>query len=229
MFHAILFLERIMIRSWIILLSLGNLCAENAREEAFSYIYEAKVWGCNSDGEGASGGGSVEETTRQYRKFLQDFFAVYEIRSVVDAGCGDWEFSKLIDWRNIHYVGYDIVDSVIKRNQAKYTSGNIHFIHADAINEDLPSADLLICKDVLQHLSNSDILAFLPQLKKYKYCLITNDVDPRTLTSSNPDIQSGGYRQVDLTKPPFFLMGKKVLTFESAYNRKQVLFIKNTP
>ncbi len=215
-------------RGWsvfVLALSIGNLYADNVREAAFNRIYKDRIWGSNAEGEGASGGGSKEETTRQYRQFLQDFFAVYEIESVVDVGCGDWEFSRLIDWGNIHYVGYDLVGSVIKKNQAKYATDHIYFVHGDAINEDLPSADLLICKDVLQHLSNRDILAFIPQLKKYKYCLITNDVDSRTLTSSNPDIQSGESRPVDLTRPPFFLRGEKVLTFQSSYDLKQTLLL----
>ena len=36
-----------------------------------------------------------------YQQFLKD----NAIRSVVDAGCGDWEFSQAIDWTGIDYKG----------------------------------------------------------------------------------------------------------------------------
>jgi hypothetical protein len=91
----------------------------------------------------------------------------------------------------------------------------------------LPSADLLICKDVLQHLPNEDILLLLPQLKKFKHCLLINDVNPMSLTSDNPNCSLVGYRHLDLTKPPFNLSGQKILTFISVSFTKQILYIKN--
>jgi len=48
-----------------------------------------------------TGFGSLPWTTESYRRLLQDFLACRAIRSVVDVGCGDWQFSRLIDWRGI--------------------------------------------------------------------------------------------------------------------------------
>lgn len=200
------------------------LFSERSNEEAFTYIYQNKMWGMRN-GEGTSGEGSMLETTETYRQFLQSFFSTHNIRSVVDVGCGDWEFSRAMNWEGIEYVGYDVVPSVIEKNQAKFTTDAIHFVHGDATAIDLPSADLLICKDVLQHLPNQDIQTFIKQLGKFKYCLITNDVYPQTMTSPNYPIERGGFRPVDLTKPPFFLKGMKVMTFVSGQSLKQTLLI----
>ena len=197
-------------------------------EEAFTDIYNTGEWGRNKFGEGTSGPGSLPETTELYRIFIQQFLDQNQIQSVVDMGCGDWSFSRLINWENVNYMGYDVVKSVIEKNQAEFTQPNIHFYHGDALTTDLPPADLLICKDVLQHLSNEDISSFIQQLPKFKFCLITNDVDRRTLSSSNPDIHTGGFRQLDLTKAPFNLAGTVALIYVSDRATKQVLLIDDS-
>lgn len=151
-----------------------------------------------------------------------------QIKTVVDLGCGDWQFSKTIDWKDIQYKGFDVVEGVIQQNQKLYGKKNISFIHADATSYDLPAADLLICKEVLQHLPFKDIFSILSQIKKYKYCLILNDVDPITLSQVNSDIRRGHYRALDLTQAPFYLKGRKVLSYASGIETKQLLLIDNT-
>jgi SAM-dependent methyltransferase len=202
----------------------------NETEASFTRIYKSGVWGKNQDGEGSSGGGSTVEATAEYRRFLQKFLIDQKIQSVIDVGCGDWEFSQLIDWGNIQYTGYDIVSFVIEKNRKRFEKSTISFEHKNAIETDLPKADLLICKEVLQHLSNKDIKQFLNQIHKFKYCLITNDVNPSTLSSDNRDIENGDYRHLDLTKAPFFINGIPVLTYQvpyGFYEVKQVLLIIN--
>ena len=83
---------------------------------AFSHIYEHAIWGKNKEGVASSGGGSTLERTQEYRKLLQIFLHEKNIKTVVDAGCGDWEFSAHIDWTGIEYKGYDAVQSVIQKN-----------------------------------------------------------------------------------------------------------------
>ena len=195
------------------------LCGET-NEHVFTNIYHNKTWGTNRQGEGHSGGGSTLQSTEQYRKFLQNFLLTHQITSVVDLGCGDWEFSKSMNWTNINYLGIEVVKSLVEKNQTKYGSLTINFVHMSD-SSDLPSSDLLIIKDVLQHLSNQDIFTILGQFPKYKYVLITNDIDQKTLTSTNPDIPSGEYRVLDLTKHPFLLKASKVLTYKTVQNRSK--------
>ncbi len=195
-------------------------------EDIFTDVYNRGEWGRNEEGQGHSGEGSTEENTRIYRCFLEQFLASKQIKSVVDLGCGDWQFSKLINWDGINYTGIDVVKHVIDKNQALYSAPNINFIHSNGLFN-LPEADLIICKDVLQHLPNEIIALFLPQLSRYKHCLITNCVNPDSLTSDNPNIFPGHYRLLDLTKPPFNIPGRKILTFIAGSTTKQVLYIYN--
>jgi SAM-dependent methyltransferase len=196
-----------------------------SREAAFDSIYKSAMWGANAQGAGNSGFGSTLRTTLLYRTFLGQLLKDLKIQSVVDAGCGDWEFSQAIDWTGIDYKGYDIVPAVIEHDKASYAKPNIQFFNADIIETDLPPADLLISKHVLQHLPNADVQKFLTrQLHKYKYVLLTDGVSVGSMSSTNPDIKPGQYRPLDLTRPPFNLRGAKVLTWWDGRDMHQVLF-----
>ncbi len=206
------------------------LVSEDEAEKAFTKIYKEKKW-INKPEDPLSGYGSSMLATEQYRAYLQSFLEEANITSVVDLGCGDWAFSQAIDWGSINYIGFDVVKSIILQNQQKFGKANISFVHGNGVQSNLPEADLLICKDVLQHLPNSDIQLAIKQFHKFKYCLITNDVNPQTLTSDNPDISYGGHHFLDLTAPPFSVNGDKVLHYaldvRSRVEIKQVLLIVN--
>ena len=144
------------------------------------------------------------EVTREYRAYIEDFIKKHAVKSVVDAGCGDWSFSSAIDWGDASYLGVDIASDVIEAVRNKHEKGKIKFVVGD-ITEDLPAADLLISKDVLQHLSNELILKFIKnnlRKDKYKWVILTNDRG-----SENRDIRSGLHRMIDLTAPPFNVKG----------------------
>lgn len=196
-------------------------------EAAFTQIYDKAIWARNDQGKGSSGEGSTADTTFLYRCFLKNFFKENDIHSVVDGGCGDWEFSRLIDWQGINYTGYDVVKTVID-SDAQYASPTIQFVHANFSTTDLPSADLFICKDVLQHLPNDVILALIPQLKKFKYCLIINDTAVRSQAGNQSNVDTiGGYRLLDLSQPPFNLAGERLGLFDSGLTKKEIFLIKN--
>lgn len=196
--------------------------AENTSENVFTDIYQRGVWGS----QWFSGGGAETQNARSYVSFLQKFLRAKNIKTVVDVGCGDWQFSQYVDWNGITYTGYDVVKHIIEINQERFAEPGVVFIHADVLNTDLPQADLLICKDVLQHLSNSDVKHFLQQLQKFQYCLITNDIERRNGSANNIDIERGAYRPLDLTMPPFNLKGKNVLLYQSDWSIKQVFLVE---
>lgn len=138
--------------------------------------------------------------------FLQDFFKTHKIKSIVDCGCGDWQFSKNIDFSGISYKGFDVADFVISQNNAKYKKENVNFFLYNGDFSTLPSADLIICKDVLQHLPNAKIKEFIDNLHKFRFALITNDISGYYGDElTNADIMIGGYRALDLRDEPFNL------------------------
>jgi SAM-dependent methyltransferase len=173
--------------------------------QTFNRIYSEGVWGRNVAGAGTSGTGSTLEITREYRAYLQEFIRTHHVTSIVDAGCGDWSFSSTIDWADASYLGVDIASDVIETVRSKHEKGKITFRVGD-ITEELPAADLLISKDVLQHLPNELVHKFIRNnLKKgkYKWVLLTNDRG----RNGNGDTVPGGYRAIDLAAPPFEVKG----------------------
>lgn len=176
-------------------------------KKVFSKIYKEGLWN-----EG-SGDGSKIENVREYVDVLQKYIDKPEIKTVLDLGCGDWQFSKFLDLSSVLYLGVDVVDSVIDSNIDLYSASNIDFISRDIITYELPQVDLIICKDVLQHLSNRDVISVLIKIiKSSKFALITNDFNPES--TSNIDIENGDYRYLDLTLSPFFLDVVTVLEFK---------------
>ncbi len=203
---------------------------------AMKHIFE-RIY-ANNDWAHGSGEGSLPTHTRPYVAFLQKFLRRHSISSVVDFGCGDWQFSRFVDWSRTTYLGYDVVGSVISANRSRYQTSQISFHEVGAPPFDLPAADLLIIKDVLQHWSDRAILDFLPVLANFRFALITNCVNPFGVTENLP-IADGGFRYLDVRLNPFHLDAREVFSFSNRrtlwdvpFGRprwvKKVLLIENT-
>ena len=184
-----------------------------AHAEIFDFIYASDGW------EGGSGAGSTPQATAQYRAFLKDFIAEKAIKSVVDLGCGDWQSSELIDWNGVDYTGID-VSAVVLNNTKRFARDCVRFMQGDGRTMELPDADLLIVKDVLQHWSNDDIRAIIPKFARFRYCIIANGATEQVKNQVNAESMAGGYRPVDLALPPFSLAGTYVLSYEVSYITK---------
>jgi hypothetical protein len=107
------------------------------------------------------------------------------------------------------------VSDVVLANTRSFATDGIEFHEFDALSGVLPSADLAIMKDVLQHWSNADILAFLPKLKTFDRVLITNGFPEHAMRQLNADIRPGEYRSIDLSLPPFNLKGSFVFWYNA--------------
>ena len=203
-------------------------------ERVFSEIYRTHSW----LGSSRSGPGSEPERTRKYRTIVENVLRAHHISSVVDIGCGDWAFSKLVDWGGIDYTGVDIVPDLVARLNEDFGAIQRRFIVADLVECELPGADLCIVKDVLQHLSNESVHRFLhEQLPRFRYALITNDaritklthlLRPWKLQKPNSDIANGGARSIRLMRPPFNLKARPLAWYRVLYGsllfEKEVLF-----
>ena len=180
-----------------------------SNKEVFSKIYKEDLW------HGGSGAGSEIENVKEYVNILQKYIDKPEIETVLDLGCGDWQFSKFLNLSSVSYLGVDVVESVIEFNSNSYSASNIEFISRDITTYEIPKVDLIICKDVLQHLCNKDVIEILIKIiKSSKFSLITNDFTSGG--SVNKDINNGNYRCLDLSLSPFNLDVLTVIEFERA-------------
>ncbi|HLY06463.1 MAG TPA: methyltransferase [Rhizomicrobium sp.] len=168
----------------------------------------------NNDWRHGSGEGSLALHVRPYVEFLERFLRRKRVGSVVDFGCGDWQFSQMIPWGNIEYRGFDIVPAVVAANRARFQTPRISFHEIGSDHSALPPADLLIVKDVLQHWSDETVVRFLPLLSRYRYALITNCVNPEGPTENLP-IADGDFRYVDIRLSPFHVDAREVFSFSN--------------
>jgi SAM-dependent methyltransferase len=166
----------------------------------FVGIYEQNIWRNN---ESVSGHGSTLEYTKGLRESLPSIFDALQIKSVVDAPCGDFNWMRQVPMEGMRYFGIDIVPGLIEDNKQKFSTPDISFICADISNATFPDADLFFCRDCLFHLSFEDIRGVLTSFCKsnLKYLMTTTHMVPYRF--SNYDIATGDFRVIDLFKPPF--------------------------
>ncbi|TWT67713.1 hypothetical protein Pla123a_42690 [Posidoniimonas polymericola] len=180
-------------------------------EQAFSMIYSSHAWGSES----RSGPGSVPKATAEYHAWLAEFAESRSVGSVVDVGCGDWTATQNLGWDNVDYTGVDVVPDLVDDLNTRFGNERRRFVCLDANRDELPAADLLVIKDVLQHWPLDCVHRFRGQLDRFKHAVITND-RARTVTTyalgtpvwrrqitANGDIAMGGYRTLQLNAAPF--------------------------
>lgn len=161
---------------------------------AFTDIYENDLWGLARME-------PIEDRLASYAAVIGKFIADSQASSIVEFGCGFWSYANLMDWRGLTYDGYDVVPLVVRDNSTKFAAPNIRF-HVLTESTTPVTADVLVCKDVFQHLPNEDIVHLLPLLQRTApQLLVINDVIPDDNT--NGPIERGGYRAVRLDLPPF--------------------------
>ncbi len=95
-----------------------------------------------------------------------EYIRTHGIRTVVDAGCGDFHVGQRLVKEVDSYLGLDISDYVIEQNSTKF--GNLQgvkFQQFDIIANPFPETDLLLIRQVLQHLSNDQIEKVLSNIE----------------------------------------------------------------
>lgn len=204
-------------------------------EERFTKIYDKSVWGKNWKGEGGSGkGDGTSPDSKHYINLVSKFIVDNNIKSVCDIGCGDWKFSRFIDWKGlgVNYTGVDVVESVIDTNNNDYSNDSIGFIHGDILSYDCKGFDLVLIKDVLQHFKDEDIITTCDKiLYDNKYVITTNGYkfgrSPQKNNWTTRDINNQySYHPLDINKDPFDKY--KDLVQEISYRRyKQIVIFKN--
>jgi SAM-dependent methyltransferase len=184
-------------------------------KDAMNQIYELKLWGGN-DFDFYSGTGSHKpEIINPYLDALKAFFETHNRSLVVsDLGCGDFNIGKHLTKYTKKYFAVDIVENLINRNKNSFKVDNLEFYCLDIARDELPIGDCAILRQVLQHVSNAEILNILKKIADYKYIILTEHI-PLGDFVPNKDIISGqGIRLkrnsgVNLLKPPFNLKIKE--------------------
>jgi SAM-dependent methyltransferase len=167
-------------------------------KETFTDIYENNLW---TSSESSSGIGSELKNTELIRNELPYLFQKFDIKSMLDIPCGDWNWMKKVDLSSVSYIGADIVEKLIISNKQSYP--NIDFRTLDLTTDELPKVDLVFVRDCLGHLTNENVHKAIANIRNSgsKYLLATSF----TRWNMNPDIQDGGWKCINLMIEPFYL------------------------
>lgn len=109
---------------------------------------------------------------------------------------------RTVNLGGISYLGADIVQKLIERNQ-QYATDNITFQKLNLLEDPLPQVDLLFCRDCLVHFSYDDIFKALHNIyASGSEFLLTTTFPARP---SNLPIATGQWRPLNLEQAPFCL------------------------
>jgi hypothetical protein len=194
-------------------------------EQTFDKIYEANHWG-GGRGDFCSGSGSADTFAEPYCELVRAFIAQHELKTVVDLGCGDFRVGRKICSPSIRYLGVDIVSSLTQRLNSVFGSEKTAFHQLNIVTQAPPDGDLCLIRQVLQHLSNSEIAQVLRNVQKYAYAIITEHVPvfPERVNLDKPhgpDIRIYKHSGVFLDEVPFSLKVETLL--EVPVGRDEVL------
>ncbi len=172
----------------------------NKIEKIFTDKYINNSW---KGSESKSGPGSSLNRNLLLLEKLENFVFDNNIKTIIDCGCGDFNWMKKFNFSLIEkYVGVDVVNPVIKNNNDKYSNDIISFTNSNLIEDDIDKFDLILCKDVLFHLSYDDSLSCLNNFKRSNSTFLISTTFDKF---KNKDIISGDWRPINLETEPFLL------------------------
>ena len=193
-------------------------------------IYEQHLWGGKAfdfySGEGSHDPKIVEPYLKAVISFLQSH---NKQLTVCDLGCGDFNIGKQLVKHTKTYIAVDIVDSLIERNKITFKDEHLEFQCLDITKNNLPAANCVIIRQVLQHLSNTEILKITEKLMQYKYIILTEHVPVGHFTANKDIISGQGNRLkyhsgVNLLAEPFHLkIAKQVILNTTVLDKGQIL------
>jgi len=176
-------------------------------DERFARIFATNLWSSES----RSGVGSELDATSGLREQLPLLLREIGARSLLDLPCGDFGWLSTVPL-DLDYIGADIVDDLVRANEARYGAPRRAFRRLDLTSDELPRADVVLCRDCLVHLSFAHVSKALANVGRSgaTWLLTTTFLEHH----QNVDIEDGDWRMLNLTCAPFNLPPPTVVLVE---------------
>lgn len=176
--------------------------------KTFQHIFTNNVWG---DSESVSGPGSTVAATDHLRKHLENIFTTLNIKTIVDAPCGDLNWMQHLNYKFDSYIGIDIVPDLVEKLRGQFPSRQ--FQVNNIVTDILPFADVIFCRDCLVHLPIDSIESAIANFKRSGFKYLMSTTFPKYQTNSN--ISAGDWRPINLQIEPFSLSRPLTLVAET--------------
>ena len=151
--------------------------------------------------ESASGPGSTRAETVELRERLPLLLQHLGVRSLLDAPCGDFNWMRHVALGVTSYVGVDVGARTIAELQRTHGSPARRFLACDLTRDPVPRADAIFCRDLLTHLSFSDIALVLANFRRSGATWLLTT----TFTGLRPNVDTSdcNWRTLNFTLAPF--------------------------
>lgn len=153
------------------------------------------------------GAGSTLANTSSVRAWLPEVLKRLGVRVLLDVPCGDFNWMSRTDLSSVSYIGVDYDGEHCVAARARL-SEPLSFapitrviIERDVVTGGLPTADLMLCREFLQHLPNVSVRAVLKNFMAsgIRWLLATSHDN-----AVNENIAvAGDFRRLNLTVSPF--------------------------
>lgn len=165
-------------------------------EAVFDDIYRRNAW---NGKESLSGPGSGSAPTHRIVFALLELVSELDIKSVLDVACGDGFWMPDLPG----YIGLDLSSEAI--DLAKQRHPDRVYDQGDVRTYAIPKVDLIIFRDVMQHMSLADGLDSLSAIRRAepKWALISTYIDSENYDITPQVVHSGMGYCPDLTREPF--------------------------
>jgi hypothetical protein len=170
------------------------------------------MWG---NPESFSGFGSTLAATADARRGLEELIGRYHVSSILDVPCGDFNWMQALRYAG-DYTGADIVPDLVARNSARYGRADRRFLELDVCKDALPPADLVLCRECLNHLPVAAVDQALVRLEAAAKRLVVLTHYPEVVENVDQPA-SFVYRSLNFSRPPFSLRPPDELIDEGTF------------
>ena len=212
--------------------------ASSARQRAFERVYQTKEWAAGGRGPLSGAGSLIVSSSRMHRSgddrvhhsrtrrdearaAILKVIASHRVKTILDAPCGDVNYISdlfpTLEALNVSYIGVDVVRSQIESHTRRFGKiGVRRFAVVDLVTASPPSADLILCRQALQHLNAYDALQVLHRFSSLSGArlLLTTSYTLAGIgrywqrdENFTPQLPGATAVLMDLQQPPFDLLG----------------------
>lgn len=145
--------------------------------------------------------GSSLAATEVVRAVLPQIVSRFDITTLLDMPCGDFNWMQHIGLPISRYIGADIVEELIAENRRRFSDPKRTFLNLDLTTDPLPPSDLVLCRDCLFHFSFPDISRAIANITRSDVKLLLTTTFPALRRNRN--VVTGEWRRLNLQIAPF--------------------------
>ena len=162
--------------------------------------------------------------TKNIRRELSNFLSNFQIKTILDAPCGDFYWMSKMNLNNLKYTGGDIVEKVVIANNNNFKTNTINFINLES---GINLSHIIFTRDCLVHLNNKEIFEVIKNVKNSKSKFFASTIFEKNY-NKNASALTELWRPINVRMPPgtfpktFFLLDDNSQTINKSDSYKKI-------